>query len=99
MSYTVIKGLNYLGGISGYATKTSKIISNLSDCYFVVETGSTYIGNILGYADSLDMSSGTFNENIKYNYYIDNEFKGINKINYGSESDYAASLITSDSTY
>lgn len=97
MSYTVIKGLNYLGGISGYATKTSKIISNLSDCYFVVETGSTYIGNILGYADSLDMSSGTFNENIKYNYYIDNEFKGINKINYGSESDYAASLITSDS--
>lgn len=97
MSYTVIKGVSYLGGIAGYATKASNVISNISDCYFVTESTSTYIGNILGYADSLDMSSSNFNDLIKYNYYIDNIYKGINQNNYGADSDFAACLIDSKS--
>ena len=97
MSYSVINGVNYLGGIAGYASKSSKIISNISDCYFVTETSSTHIGNILGYADSIDLSSSSFNDLVKYNYYIDNKYKGIDQVNYGAESSYAASLIDSAS--
>ena len=96
MSYTIIKGSDYLGGIAGYATKASQVISNISDCYFVVDTTSAYIGNVLGYADSLEPSDLSFNELIKYNYYVENDFGGINRINYGNSSLYAACGISRD---
>lgn len=96
MSYTIIKGSNYLGGIVGYATSKASVISNISDCYFVVDSTSTSIGNVLGYAESLEQSDLSFSELIKYNYYIDNIYKGINQINYGSDSLYAASALSRD---
>ncbi len=81
-SYTVLNGYNYIGGISGYISSTSKVISTTSDCYIIKKENSSYIGNVCGFAANLNEADSTFNEQVKYNYYIDNEFKGINGVNY-----------------
>ncbi len=81
-SYTVLNGYNYIGGVAGYISSTSKVISTTSDCYIIKKENSSYIGNVCGYAACLNEADSTFNEQVKYNYYIDNDFKGINGVNY-----------------
>ncbi len=90
-SYTVLSGYNYIGGIAGAISSSSKVISTTSDCYIVKKDNSCYIGNVIGKADCLSEADSTFNEQVKYNYYIDNEFKGINGVNY-NELDAAVGL-------
>ena len=95
-SYSVVEGTSYIGGIAGYASSTSYIISNISDSYLVLETSSSYTGSILGYAEGVESSDNSFGDYIKYNYYITNSFSGIDSKNYGSESNYAAYNIDSN---
>ncbi len=95
-SYSIVEGTSYIGGIAGYASSASKVISTISDSYLVITTTSTYTGSVLGYFDGIELSNSTFNSKVQYNYYVSNKFLGIDSKNYGADSDYAAFAIDKD---
>ena len=95
-SYSIVEGTSYIGGIAGYASSTSSVISTISDSYLVITTTSTYTGSVLGYFDGIELSDSTFNSKVQYNYYVSNKFSGIDSKNYGADSSYAAYGIDKD---
>ncbi len=95
-SYSIVEGTSYIGGIAGYASSTSSVISTISDSYLVISTTSTYTGSVLGYFDGIELSDSTFNSKVQYNYYVSNKFSGIDSKNYGADSSYAAYGIDKD---
>lgn len=95
-SYSIVEGTSYIGGIAGFASSTSTVISTISDSYLVITSSSKYTGSVLGYFEGIELSDSTFNDKVEYNYYVSNKFNGIDSKNYGADSSYAAYGIDKD---
>lgn len=83
-----IEGNNYLGGIAGKADDLQNCYANVT----VISNDGQYAGNIAGFAGS---GSAVSVAKIKNNFFVGGGF-GIDGVNYGSATEYAATKLTAE---
>jgi len=92
MSSATLKGIDYVGGIAGYAS--SDVIGCYTNVGLLPSESALNYGGIAGYCADFNASANEFG-GVSANFYV-GTFGGIGGTDYGSEFNYAATAVSSD---
>lgn len=93
MSSATVEGGDYVGGICG--SHAGILVGSYSNVLIIADRKATHVGGICGISSAYDPATDGFT-GVKSNYFIGEDYGGINGETYGATYDNAASRITVD---